>query len=395
MLNKILGSIFLISGTSIGAGMLAIPIKLSGISFGASTLIFFVSWILMLISSFAMLEISLWTNTNGNIQSIGSLFFNKNFSIIISTIYILFFYSLIIAYISGSYSILSSSLNHKTKIIYKILFILPFCLINFYGLKIIDNINKLFVLSMLLSYIVLSYYVLNDYDYNKLNKKLHFMNNNLILLALPIMITSFGYNLLIPSLKKYLLNNTKYLITVIIIGSLIPLLIYTIWDYTMSFFLVNLDNKNFIQSFIYLENKTISTSAIIPHNKYITQSIFIFSLTALISSLIGVSLNLYDFIFDLIKITKTTINKCIVLSSVFLLPLVFNIYFSYIFITALTYAAIFASILLIILPIFILWYGRHIKKLEYKYILSNNEYLLFFILFFGIFIILIDLIEKF
>lgn len=147
MLNKLLGGIFLIAGTSIGAGMIGIPIKILGISFNTSIIIFLLSWFIIFIASIAMLEISFWFNNNENIMSITKNIYGKKHAAIISTLYILFFYSLIIAYISGSCSMISDTSNYKSNIIIKLIFIVPFFLINFYGITLIDKINKVFFLS--------------------------------------------------------------------------------------------------------------------------------------------------------------------------------------------------------------------------------------------------------
>ena len=61
---------------------------------------------------------------------------------------------------------------------------------------------------------------------------------------------------------------------------------------------------------------------------------------------------------------------------------------------ALSYAGVFASVLLILFPIYTLWYGRYIKNLSYNYILFDNKIFIFFVFFIGLLIILIDIIDK-
>ncbi|MCC6972160.1 MAG: hypothetical protein IT434_18255, partial [Phycisphaerales bacterium] len=57
----------------------------------------------------------------------------------------------------------------------------------------------------------------------------------------------------------------------------------------------------------------------------------------------------------------------------------------------LSYAGAIASILLVVFPVYTLWYGRYIKKISYKYILLNNKIILSFLLFFGFLVFFIDL----
>lgn len=170
MLNKLFGGIFLIAGTSIGAGMLGIPIKILGINFNISIITFLYSWFIILLSSLAMLEISFWFKKDSNIISISKTLFGKKITIIISIIYILFFYALIIAYISGSYSMLIETTNLKNNILSKIFFITPFLIINFYGINVIDKINKLFFLSINIIYnFNISYLFYNKFKHRKHN----------------------------------------------------------------------------------------------------------------------------------------------------------------------------------------------------------------------------------
>lgn len=392
MLNRIIGSIFLIAGTSIGAGMLGLPIKLLGINIKISISIFLIIWLIILISSIAMLEISLWIKNDSNIITIAQIIYNKNISIFLSFIYLFFFFSLIIAYISSGLNIINNITNYNN--LNKILFILPFCIINFYGIKIIDIFSKIFFLLLIISYLLL---ISQIPTLNKTSIKIiDFANYKMIFLSLPIIITSFGYNLLIPSIKLYLCNNKKLLLLSIIIGSLIPLIIYIFWEYLIYIFLTKIDNKILVQFFLNTNDPNEKLTLIIKdYNKYTFISLLLFSFSAIITSLIGVSLNIYDLIFDTIKINKKKNLKILVLISIFIIPLILNFFFSYIFMLALSYAGIFATILLIIFPIYTLWYTRYIKKIKYNYLIINNQFLLFFILFFGIFIIIIDILEKF
>ena len=129
--SRVIGAIFFISGTSIGAGMLGLPIKTIGISFLFVLLLFLVVLILMFFSSVAMLEISLWLPGSTNILSVSNLVFGKFFSFFVGLIYVCFLYSLMAAYISGGSTMVSDLLviNHETvfyDIFFSFLIIIPF-----------------------------------------------------------------------------------------------------------------------------------------------------------------------------------------------------------------------------------------------------------------------------
>lgn len=393
MINKIIGLILLVAGTSIGAGMLALPIKLIGINIKISITTFFIIWLIMLISSLSVIEISLWFKKNTNIITISKNIFGKEISGLIALIYILFFYTLITAYISGIESMTKNEII-KNKIIHQTILILPFCIANYYGIKTIDQLSKIFFFILITSYFLITKQIIKN---TNIEINIDFINSSMIIFSLPIIITSFGYNLLIPSIKHYIYNNKKYLMLSIIIGSIIPLTIYTIWEYSINNFIINIENKIIIKTFFNSYNNPTEKIITIVSNKnnFTAQLFFIFSFTAIITSLIGVSLNLYDIIFDIIKKNRTPKNKIKVIIIIFAIPLIINIIFPYIFMIAISYASIIGSILLIIFPTFTLWYGRYIKKIKYKYLITKNQIILFLILFFGILIILIEILEKY
>lgn len=394
--SRILGSILFIAGTSIGAGMLGLPIRTIGIDIHIILFLFFFVWICMTISSIAMLEISLWLPENTNIISISNFVFGRKVSFFIGFLYILFLYSLISAYISGGSSMLLDVFtvdcdNFYCNAIFCLVFILPFFLIVFLGLKFSDYINRFFFIVLIITYIFLTFKIISILNFNASNFK--FLDTSLCFFSLPIILTSFGYNLLIPSLKSYLFNNIKLLVFVIVLGSFIPFLVYILWEYFIYSFLFSISNKLFVQTLFGYGNPAEKLMVLIGNNNVIVLYVIsFFSLSALISSLIGVALSLYYFFFDALKLSYNSyFNKVACVLFVFFIPLLLSIFFQHGFMFFLSYAGAIASILLVVFPVYTLWYGRYIKKISYKYILLNNKIILSFLLFFGFLVFFIDL----
>jgi len=393
MLNRIIGSIFLISGTSIGAGMLGLPIKTLGINFKTTIIMFLIVWLIIITSAMAMLEISLWEKSDSNIISISKNLIGTNFSKLIAISYILFLYALITAYISGGSTMILDLININNNLISNLIFILPFAIIIFFGIKLVDHINKILFTLLIISYISLTFKVINQLNLNA--NDYNFLDNKMIIFSMPIIITSFGYNLLIPSIKTYLMSNKRIIVITIIIGSIIPLIVYIMWEYIIYCFFMEIGNKLFIKILFGEGNQTENLIMLMSNNKQILYFISSFSFFALTSSLIGVTISTYDFFIDLLNINKKSIKERILITLlVFTTPILLNIIYPYAFMLALSYAGVFASILLIIFPIYILWYGRYIKKIKYKYIILNNKIILAIILYIAILIIFIDIIEK-
>ena len=67
MKSKMLGGILLIVGTTIGGGMLALPIVTAQSGILGALLLLLSSWAVMTFCAFLLLEINLWMPTNSNI----------------------------------------------------------------------------------------------------------------------------------------------------------------------------------------------------------------------------------------------------------------------------------------------------------------------------------------
>jgi len=406
ILNRVIGGVFLIAGTSIGAGVIGLPLKTMGVSFYLLLFGFFITWIVMIISAVAMLEISSWSKTDINIVRIYYRILGKKFSYFICIILLLFLYSLMTAYISGGSTMLIDIINvnlnnNLYNFFFSLIFIIPFSVIVFFGIKTIDYINRIFVFILVILYLLLLYKIYNTFNisinYNVNFSKVSYTEFKLLLFSLPLIVTSFGYHLLIPSLNLYLQSQIKLLYIVIILGSFIPFIVYLVWEYFIISMLINVYDNLSIQILYGYGNPIEKLIILISNNNnFILYIIILFSFFSLSSSLIGVSLGLFDFFLDLFGLSRSSIkNKMFVLCLTFFIPVIFNILFPYIFMKALGFAGIFASILLILVPTGVLWYGRYIKNINSPYILFGGKITIYIAIFFGIFIIFIELFEQY
>ncbi|HFL8824239.1 MAG TPA: aromatic amino acid transport family protein [Candidatus Azoamicus sp. OHIO1] len=399
ILDRFIGGVFLVIGTSVGAGMIGLPFKTAGINFYLVIIIFFLVWIVMFITAIAMLEVSLWIGKNVNLITICNKVFGKKFSYFVCFTYLLFLYSLMVAYISGGSNMLFDIINFKREkeygnVFISFLFTIPFVVIVFFGIKIGDYVNRIFVFFLILFYLLLIFKLFDNNCF--FNFKISYIDFKLSIFSLPIIVTSFGYHLLIPSLSFYLFKNIKALVIVIFIGSFIPFCVYVVWEYVV---LVKLSNigRDFFFTILNGNYSSVNEFSILIGNNdfYFLLSLSLFSFFALSSSLIGVSIGMFDFFVDLFGLVHVSIRyRMLFLCLIFALPLILNIYVQHCFIFALSYAGIFASILLIIVPTSLLWYGRYVRKFNFKYILIGGKPVILFAFSFGFVVIISQLLQN-
>ena len=359
--GKLLGGILIISGTAIGAGMLAMPISTGLIGFSFASMTMILSFLYMLICMFVMLEANLYCkNNNSSIISMAKEFLGKTGAIIAWIAFLLLLYSASAAYISGGGSLLlsidfiSKHLDHDFACI---LFALIFGCIGFLGVKYIDLLNRFFMFGLVISYLALIFVVSPKVEIENLSTS----NPKYILATIPILILSFTSHLVLPSLRQYFNNDVKKLKKVIILGSAIPLLVYLVWE----LLLLGVIPENSLIEIAQSTDPLPKLNSIL-HAKNISgmaSSNATFSFFALVTSYLGVILSLDDFIADGLNIKQDVKGKILTVILSFTPPIIFAITYPEGFMKALSYAGVFVAILFCIMPVCIIWNARYIKQL--------------------------------
>ncbi len=373
-MKKLISSILFISCTSIGAGILALPCLTAYNGFLYSFIAFTICCFFMTIGSLSILEATLWFKKNTNIISIVNQILGYKWKILISIIYISLLYSLISAYILAYMQwITSEKLSQLTNtIIGMSIYIIIISLITFYKNKMIDSINNLLSILLFITYIII---IIKCFNYiNTDNIKITKINNlsNILTLA----ITSFGFGVIIPTLTNFLKKDYKKLYKSILIGSMIPLTIYTIWILVMigifplhgEYSLKNISEQKISADIIFANfiQKVINYQSI-------TIFIKIFSLSAILTSLIGVSTSLKDFLSDERILKK---NNKMILLLIAIPPIITLNYLNLGFISILKISGILVALLLGIIPITIIWYGRYRLCIPSKIMIPGGKPLL-------------------
>lgn len=328
----------------------------------------------MTLSSFLMLEITLWFKKNTNIISIINQILGYKWKIIVSIIYISLLYSLISAYILAYTKwIMNNDLSNKTTLILNILMYLTLIyLITFHKNEILKKINNILSLLFFLTYITI---LLKCSNYLKIdNIKTYKLDNisNILTLA----ITSFGFAIIIPTLSDFFKKAHKSLYKAILFGSFIPLIAYILWIFIMlgvfpltgEFSLQNITEQKISPDIIFTNfiNKIINSENLIKTIKF-------FSFFTVITSLIGVATSLKDFLSDE-RIFKK--NNIIILIIITLPPIFAITYLEIGFITILKIGGVLVAFLLGLVPTITVWYGRYILKIDGKIKIPGGKYLL-------------------
>lgn len=391
-LNKDIGATFIVAGTTIGAGMLALPLISYSLNIISLSSLLIVSWLFMLYVALILIESNVALNTLYGVSELAKKILGPlaKFGCYISIITL--FYALLTAYISGLTSVIQENViklhypntNLISTYIIPAAIALIFSVMIFISNKVVDYSNRV-LFTFKITFFVLILTIICPYfkieNINALSNNSLF--NTPILYAIPILCTSFGFHGSIMYITKYVYNkNTskelllRRVASIFTIGSIIPIIIYSIWLFLI---IGTIPLNGSVDSFTYIKSHGDDLSVFlnvlsnVSHGgaslKEISSTFIWF---AIITSLLGVSIGLYDFFIELFKYNiASKLDKIKALIFTFAVPVIFVMIQSKLFVKALAFASISLSVLAIIIPCLIAW---KIINNKVKYIENNENY---------------------
>lgn len=392
-LNRQIGSIFVVVGTEVGAGVLALPILIAKTGFLIGSVIMLCAWLLMTLTAIMLCELVTIFPNGTSFAGMAKGLLNSFWQFVVWVSFLALLYTIIVAYISAASSTFSVSFDINPKLI-SLIFVTILGLFVVLGVSYVDWLNRLLLslklLSLLFVCLVLMPHIKLDYVGSML------LDEKSILISIPVLVTAFTSHLVIPTLRTYLDSNLKVLLRVVIIGSIIPLILYFIWIIGVIGVIPHTGDNSFMTLFK-AKSETNIGDILLLLKHYLNSSmlyfpISVFSNISVTTSFLGVALSLFYFIIDAFKLNKLhQYNKNIVASIfTFLLPLLVVYLIPDVFLHALSYVGLCCLVLLVIVPIVMVFkLKQNHHKFQIKFI-SNNIFL-FILLVCGLLSIFIQL----
>lgn len=362
--SKVIGGILLIVGTSIGGGMLALPISTAPAGFTSAAVFLIFSWLIMTLGALLILEVTLRLPPGSNMITMAKSTLGVPGQIATWGVFLMLLYTLLSAYISGGTDIFHGLLQkaHITipNWLTSILFTFIFSLIIYAGIRTIDYVNRFLMFSKLGLYCLLLLLTYKHID----RALLHGGDFLAIRGSMMLLVTSFGFATIVPSLRDYYKSDIKTLRFVILIGSLIPLVCYLGWIAVI----MGIVPKQGSQGLLSIMQSTDAISQLtnalntLMQNAWFTTFFAIFTSICMLTAFLGVSLGLYDFLADGFKLQKSGHQGKTVLALTFLPPLTIVLVQPGIYLHALQYAGTLCVILLLLFPVMMAWQSRKLPN---------------------------------
>lgn len=358
--NRTIGGILLVSGSTVGAGMLALPVVTGFAGFYPSVILFFVYWLFMTFTALLILEVNLWMEKrDANMITMAKLTLGRFGEVLAWVAYLFLLYALTTAYLAGGGPIFNEFLYGLTGItVPKVLESVPLLLIFGYfvyrGAHTVDWINRVLMLGLVGAFI-LSTVMLTPYVDLELLK---YHNTALLWVGSSVAATSFGFHIIIPTLTSYLNRNVSQLKKVIWIGSAIPLLVYLLWEFLVLGIIPLEGSISLSKGYVEGSNGAELLTQMIGRG-ILSEILRIFLLLAIITSFLGVSTSLTDFLSDGFNVKKSSGGRVFLLFLTFGPPILFALTDPRAFLSALEYAGAFGVVVLLgLLPALMVWRGR-------------------------------------
>ncbi|MGL5429917.1 MAG: aromatic amino acid transport family protein [Vibrio sp.] len=347
--SKLLGSTLIIAGTTIGAGMLALPLASAGIGFTTSLIIMLGLWMLMAFTALLMVEIHQYAEQDATLHTLAKQILGDKGKWVATFAMLFLFYSLCAAYIAGGGAQFTQRIAHFSGMTVAssngtLLFTILVALVVTIGTSTVDRVNRVLFAGKMIAMIAVLFFLAPNVSHTYLLSMP--IEQGLIVAAIPVIFTSFGFHGSIPAIVNYLDGDTPALRKAILLGSAIPLVIYIFWQ------IVTL---GVVSQSTLLDNMgltaLIGVLATTVNQSHLGNLIGVFADLALLTSFLGVSLGLFEFMGDSLRSKQGKINRPLTSIITFLPPLVFALFYPQGFIMALGYAAIALAILAIFLPL--------------------------------------------
>jgi tyrosine-specific transport protein len=373
--------------------MLALPV-VTGISgFIPSTLMMILCWLAMTSTGLLLLEVALWMEEGVHFMTMSSRLLGPLGKLVSMLIYLFICYASIVGYTAGGGLQIANFLTEYagipiSKDMGALIFVLSFGLVIYCGTSIVGRVNAVLFIGLIVAYICLIGLGTSEIQTSLLSHNYW----PTAVFGIPLLLTSFSFQTIIPSLAPYLKRHVKALRLAIVGGTTLSLLIYLIWQ-GLVLGIVPVHGVQGLATALEKGEPATEFLKLKVDNMWISHMAEFFAFFALVTSLLGMGLGLFDFLADSLKIKKTGWGK-IALGLLIILPVIFfATQYERAFLVALDSSGCFGDAVLYgVIPVLMVWVGRYRIGYISEFSLPGGKISLTFIFVFFLFTIILGLL---
>ncbi len=391
--GSIISAMFLVAGTCTGGGMLALPVVTGINGFFPSLVVMMICWVMMTLTGLFLIEVSLWMEEGVHINTMTHRILG-NFGRWVSWVLYLFVcYASIVAYTAAGGVQLTMAFDYLFNIslskgIACTLYIVTFGLVLYLGSRVVGRVNAILFIAMVAAYFALVVYGVDEIHPSYLT----YTKWSGFLLAIPLLLASFSYQTMVPSLTPYLKKNLKGLRWAVIGGTTITFIIYAVWQ-AIILGIVPVEGSNGLaQALIQGEPATKFLNEHV-NGVYFATIAHFFAFFAIVTSFLGMSLGLFDFLSDGLKIKKVGWGNLILGLLIVVPSLIFATQFERVFLVALDSSGGYGDTILNgLIPVLMDWIGRSRMGYQNGFRTPGGKLLLAIVFLFFLFCLILEIL---
>lgn len=231
--SDIINAVALVTGTTVGAGVLALPATTATSGFVPSSTALVATWVFMCSTGllFAEIAANLRKEEGMKTQSLGILamtdrLLGKVGAIPAGSAYMLIHYALLIAYIAGAGAIVSDVLQ-LPKAAGPVLFTAAVgSVLSFGSNALIDQFNNAWVAAVVISFSALIVLAVPAVNVANLSHG----DYSAVVSSIPTMLVALVFHNVVPTVCQQLKYDRKAVTTAVVAGSAIPLVMFLVWN---------------------------------------------------------------------------------------------------------------------------------------------------------------------
>lgn len=396
--GHVVSAIFLVAGTCIGGGMLALPVATGISGFVPSTVMMALCWLAMTGSALLLLEVNLWMKEGAHVLTMASTILGPIGRVVSWCVFLFISYASLVAYtaaggslfLNGFQSVFGLTISNELSCF---IFIMIFGSVVYLGSEIVGRVNAILFIAMIAAYFGLVGVGIGEVK----TALLSHTKWSTSILAIPLLLTTFSFQTMLPSLTPYLKRHVSSLRWAIIGGTSLTFIVYILWQ-LMVLGIVPVQGPNSLIDA--LEAGEPVTQFLRKHvgNDWISLIAEYFAFFALVTSFLGIGLGLFDFLADALGLKKTGWGwGHLLLGFLIVVPVyIFAAYFERIFLIALDTSGGFGdSILNGMMPVMMVWIGRYYLRFpDENRTPGGKPFLVFVFLFFAAALVLEILVHT-
>ena len=363
--GSILSAMFLVAGTCIGGGMLALPVSTGISGFLPSIVVMFLVCLAMTATALLLLEVTLWMGEGVHLISMTSRILGVPGKIVSWCLYLFICYASLVAYTAAGGSQMALAVHDYfslsiSKEIGAVIFLVIFASVIYLGSRIVGRVNTILFTAMVVAYLGLVGMGISEVKGDLLFHR-QWPGS---LMAIPLLLTSFSFQTMVPSLTPYLKRNTKALRIAVIGGTSLAFVIYAVWQWLILGIVPVEGSHGLAEALARGEPATLFLREHVA-GKWICVVAEYFAFFAVVTSFLGIALGLFDFLSDGLGIRKKGGGKLVLALLIAVPTIIFATKFERVFLVALETSGGFGdSILNGLIPVLMVWLGRYYMGLD-------------------------------